>query len=133
MAKILVVDDDADVRRVLASILEPVAEVVTAADGEDALRLLGAERPDLVLLDLTLPGVDGLEVLRRARAARPDLLVVMLTGERDLALARAALDAGARAYFTKPFDPDQVRAEAARLTGRDQGPGADGRPWRVAP
>lgn len=131
MAKVLVVDDDADVRLVLAGILRPVAEVVEAKDGEEALSLLAREKPGLMLLDLTMPGVGGLEVLERARSVAPGLLVVMLTGERDLATARAALDAGARAFITKPFDPEIVLAEVRRLIEDRPSPG--GAPWRVAP
>lgn len=130
-AKILVVDDDPDMRRMLRWILTPLGRVFEAADGVEALRALKDEKPALMLLDVTMPGVDGLVVLERARAAAPHLVVVMLTGLEDLAVARTALELGARSYITKPFDPEVLRCEILRLTGGEP-PQDFGPPWRVA-
>jgi DNA-binding response OmpR family regulator len=110
--------------------LEPIAQVCEAADGEAALRLLRREKPDLMFLDVTMPGLGGLAVLRRALHQAPHLAVVMLTGELDLRVARDALDRGARAYITKPFDSETLIAEVERLIGAAaRGPGEP--PWRV--
>ena len=130
--KIMVVDDEEDLRRILRGILEPFGQVCEAADGEEALRLLRREKPALMFLDVAMPGLDGLTVLRRALSALPSLAVVMLTGELDLRVARAALEVGARAYITKPFSPEAVSAEALRMA--EGGPVArspDEPPWRV--
>ncbi|MBA2698462.1 MAG: response regulator, partial [Nocardioidaceae bacterium] len=79
MSKILVVDDDPTVREVVLSYLRAEKyDVQEAADGETALSMVGHDRPDLVVLDVMLPGVDGLEVCRRLRA-QSDLPVIMLT------------------------------------------------------
>jgi len=133
--KILVVDDDEDVRRMLRRILETEGEVVEAADGESALCAVGREKPVVMLLDVTMPGVDGMAVLERARAIAPHLIVVMLTGQTDLAVARSALEHGARAYITKPFDPEDIRTEVRRLTGgtEEDDPRRESPPWRVLP
>lgn len=128
--KILIVDDDADMRLTLRGVLEPVADVVEAASGPEALRVLSREKPALMFLDVTMPGADGLLVLEWARAASPRLIVVMVTGETDLSVARRALERGARSYITKPFDPAALRAEVARLTGAP--PPDSEPPWRVA-
>lgn len=131
--RILIVDDDPDIRRILRKVLRPVGRVLEAADGEEALRLLAREKPELMLLDVTMPGVDGLTVLARARAAVPSLIVLMLTGETDLHVARAALERGARAYITKPFDPTTLREEVLRLTSGAPDAAYDPPPWRVRP
>jgi len=132
--KILVVDDDADLRLVLSAALAVLAVVSTAADGGEGLRLLAAEKPMLLLLDVAMPGMSGIEVLAAARDIDPNLIVVMLTGESDLAIAKKTLEMGARTYVTKPFEMDVVYGEVARLldeTSRPR-PSANGRPWRVA-
>jgi CheY-like chemotaxis protein len=129
-AKIMIVDDEEDLRRILRGILEPIAQVCEAAGGEEALRLLLREKPDLMFLDVTMPGLGGLALLRRALRTAPHLAVVMLTGNLDLSVARAALEGGARAYITKPFDPGTVIAEVERLSGAASPPPGEP-PWRV--
>lgn len=129
--KILVVDDDADMRKMLCGVLEPLGTVIAAADGAEALRALETEKPALMLLDVTMPGESGLSVLLKARAAAPHVVVVMLTGETDLFIARTALEQGARAYITKPFEPEAIRAEVRRLTGGDADAPSGDPPWRV--
>jgi len=132
---ILVVEDEADIRRALVSALKPLGEVGGASGGKAALRRIKARAPDLVLLDITMPDLDGLSVLRAARARHPSLIVVMLTGETDLAVAKQALELGARTYVTKPFEIDVVYGEVERLLQErsHQSAPASGRPWRVAP
>lgn len=127
--KILVVDDDEDMRRMLRHILEEDAEILEAPDGASALHVLVREKPALMLLDVTMPDADGLEVLERTRRAAPDVVVVMVTGQTDLSVALTALERGARAYITKPFDPQDIRAEVRRLSAG--GPPEDSPPWRV--
>lgn len=109
MARVLVVDDDATVREVVVDYLGRAGlEVVEAPDAVVALRLARDHRPDLVVLDLMLPGLDGLEICRRLRADRGDLPVVMLTArgaEDDRVLG---LEVGADDYVTKPFSPREL-------------------------
>lgn len=101
---VLVVDDDPIVREVLGTYLDRAGlEVVQAADGEAALHALETDRPDLVVLDLTLPRLDGLEVFRRMRAVRGDLPVVMLTARGEESDRVLGLEVGADDYITKPF------------------------------
>ncbi|MDD5304383.1 MAG: response regulator [Elusimicrobia bacterium] len=128
--KILVVDDDADLRISLAAVLSPRFEVLEASNGEEALAVLKRERPCLALLDVSMPGMSGLEVLAAAKAADPALVVVMLTSQQDIEIASKALNLGASEYVTKPFDADYIRAEVARLTGAPEEPSNE-KPWRV--
>ncbi|AGL16908.1 response regulator transcription factor [Actinoplanes sp. N902-109] len=109
MARVLVVDDDPTVSDVVRRYLEQDGcEVRLAGDGHAALAAVAAERPDLVVLDLMMPGLDGLEVCRRLRARMPELPVVMLTalGEEDDRVA--GLELGADDYVTKPFSPREL-------------------------
>jgi CheY-like chemotaxis protein len=130
---LLIVDDDADLRAVLRRLLEPLGRIVEAADGAEALLLVKAERPALMLLDVSMPGLDGLTVLEDALSINPKLLVVMLTGEMDLHVARRALTSGAREYVTKPFDPRALSGEIERLLRESEELRSPDRPWRLKP
>jgi DNA-binding response OmpR family regulator len=110
MHSILVVDDDPTVSEVVTGYLERAGFAVDrAADGPQALRLAAGRRPDLVVLDLMLPGMDGLEVCRRLRAgeARP-VPVIMLTARGDEDDRILGLEVGADDYVTKPFSPREL-------------------------
>ena len=103
-ATVLVVDDVDDARDLLARLLRRAGyRAVTAADGEAALAAVDAEDPDLVLLDLMMPGMDGLEVLRRLRAdaRRRDVTVVMFTAVADRRCVAEARQLGAADYVVK--------------------------------
>jgi DNA-binding response OmpR family regulator len=108
MSHVLVVDDDATVREVVLSYLRAEGyDVSEAADGETALSMVGHERPDLVVLDVMLPGVDGLEVIRRIRSGG-DLPVIMLTALGSEEDRVVGLELGADDYLTKPFSPREL-------------------------
>jgi DNA-binding response OmpR family regulator len=109
MSQVLVVDDDDTVAKVVLDYLARAGhETARAADGRQALQCLDRHVPDLVVLDLMLPGIDGLEVCRRLRVNHPDLPVIMLTalGEEDDRIA--GLEVGADDYVTKPFSPREL-------------------------
>ncbi len=114
----LVVDDDATVADVVRRYLERDGYVVRlAGDGETALRLAEAEEPDLVVLDLMLPGIDGLEVCRRLRT-RSDVPVVMLTALGEESDRIAGLQLGADDYVTKPFSPRELALRVGSVLRR---------------
>jgi two-component system, response regulator, stage 0 sporulation protein F len=105
LGRILIVDDEKPVLDVLSEYIQSQGYAThTASGGAEALAVVERERPDLVLLDLRMPGVDGLEVLRRLRQAGPRPAVIMVTANEDLALARETLKSGAFDYVAKPFD-----------------------------
>jgi DNA-binding response OmpR family regulator len=105
LAKILLVEDEIEILDAITEYLEREGYAVTrAVDGEEALRRVENERPDLVLLDVGLPGLSGLDVLQRLRENYPRVPVVMLTGLNDEAQARRMLQMGAVDYIRKPFD-----------------------------
>ncbi len=107
--RVLVVDDDPTVSDVVRRYLEQDGcEVRLAADGADGLAAIAAQRPDLVVLDLMMPGIDGLEVCRRLRRQLPDLPVIMLTALGEEADRVLGLEVGADDYVTKPFSPREL-------------------------
>jgi DNA-binding response OmpR family regulator len=121
---VLVVDDEDMVREVLERYLEREGyRVAAAADGGSALALAERERPDVVLLDLMLPGVDGLSVLRRLRAGG-DPAVIVLTARGDEVDRVLGLELGADDYVVKPFSPREVVARVRAVLRRGSGPAA---------
>lgn len=106
--RVLVVDDDPTVSEVVSGYLDRAGHLVDrAGDGPTALALAGEHRPDLVVLDLMLPGMDGLEVCRRLRARGP-VPVIMLTARGDEDDRILGLEVGADDYVTKPFSPREL-------------------------
>ena len=107
--RVLVVDDDAMVAEVVATYLQRAGLAVSrAASGTQALELVAAWVPDLVVLDLTLPDLDGLAVCQRIRVHRPNLPVVILTARGDEDERVLGLQTGADDYVTKPFSPREL-------------------------
>ena len=106
----LVADDEARIRDIVRGYLEAEGfDVVSAGDGEEALRLARERKPDVVVLDVMMPGLDGVEVLRRLRG-ESDVYVIMLTARSDEVDKVVGLSVGADDYVTKPFSPRELVA-----------------------
>lgn len=119
---VLVVEDHDDTRFLLRYQLTLLGcRVSVAADGENALRLAEGERPDLILMDATLPRLDGLAATRRVRAtpALRDVPVVFLSGHAEAPFRAAALATGGNDFITKPFSLAQLVEVLERHLGRD--------------
>jgi len=122
-AAILVVDDDAPIRRMLDRTLSAEGYAVeTAADGGEALAAVERSAPDLVVLDVGLPGVDGLSVSRRLRAKGLAVPVLLLTARDSVPDRVAGLDAGADDYLVKPFATEELLARVRALLRRGKSP-----------
>lgn len=107
---ILVVDDQFGIRILLQEVLTQEGyEVLLAPNGQDALAVMQTQTPDLVLLDMKIPGMDGIEILRAMRKRGTDVKVVMMTAYGELDLIEEAKELGALDHFTKPFDIDELR------------------------
>jgi DNA-binding response OmpR family regulator len=118
---ILVVDDDPTVSDVVRRYLERAGYAVTlSADGHDALAAYERTRPDLVVLDLMLPGLDGLEVCRRLRSSASGVPIVMLTALGEEADRVLGLQLGADDYVTKPFSPRELVLRVQSVLRRSQ-------------
>jgi two-component system, OmpR family, KDP operon response regulator KdpE len=120
---VLVVDDDRTLRRLCESTLKSEYRVVLAGDGEEALRLLYQHRPELILLDISMPVMDGWETCRRIRQLC-DTPVIMLTARDANEDVVRGLDAGADDYVTKPFHPAQLRARIRAVLRRQHRAGS---------
>ncbi len=131
MQRVLVVDDEPNIRAVLRGYLEADGYSVSeAGDGEAALASVRAEAPDLVLLDIMLPGIDGLEVLRRLRSFS-ESFVILVTARTEEVDKLVGLGVGADDYVTKPFSPREVIARVKAVLRRDRvAQGADDAPLR---
>ena len=117
--RLLVVDDDPAVRSALELVLGVDGfEVLTAADGREAMRRLTDERPDALVLDVLMPGLDGLEVCRRMRATGDRTPVLMLTARAEVSERVAGLDVGADDYLVKPFAREELVARLRALLRR---------------
>jgi CheY-like chemotaxis protein len=106
---LLIVDDDPFIRRLITTTLEDVADfhLIEAQDGNEALEFADRHRPQIVLLDVDIPGADGIEVCRalRANPHTSEATIVMLTASHNDALEAQAESAGADLFLTKPFSP----------------------------
>jgi DNA-binding response OmpR family regulator len=121
--RIIVVDDDATLADVVGRYLRRDGhQVECAGDGYEALRRIAAEPPDLVVLDLMLPGIDGLEVCRRLRARWP-IPVVMLTALGEVTDRVVGFETGADDYVTKPFSPRELALRVRSVLRRARGGG----------
>jgi two-component system alkaline phosphatase synthesis response regulator PhoP len=131
MSRILVAEDDPDIASLLAHYLQRAGfEADTVSSGRDVLPRIRKAPPDLLLLDLMLPGLDGLEVCRamRAEASTAAIPIIMVTAKGEESDRIVGLELGADDYITKPFSPNEVIARVRALLRRSQRTGApDGR------
>jgi len=106
---ILIVDDELDILRLLQRTLEPAGyKVITASDGNQALALVSEKLPEVVLLDIKMPGKSGIEILKELREHHPDIAIIMATGISDVNTAVEAMRLGAYDYLVKPFNVDLI-------------------------
>lgn len=126
MKKILVVEDNLDNRRILVYRLKRMGnfEIVEASNGEEAVEMVGQERPDLIFMDLKMPVMDGWEATRRIRllAEGRSIPIIALTAQAMVGDEQKALAAGCDDYVAKPIvDPNVVREKVERLLARAEG------------
>lgn len=109
--KILIVDDQFGIRILLNEVFHKVGyQTFQAANGIQALEILTNHSPDLVLLDMKIPGMDGNEILKRMKQIDPDIKVIIMTAYGELDMIQQAKDLGAITHFAKPFDIDDIRS-----------------------
>ena len=121
MATVLIVDDEPNIVELTRLYLSKEGyKVITAYDGQEALRRARTEKPDLVVLDLMLPELDGFEVCRRLRQGSDDLAIIMLTARDDDIDKIVGLELGADDYMTKPFNPRELVARVRAVLRRSE-------------
>lgn len=120
MIRVLLADDETLLRRSIAALLdlsETVEVVAQAADGAEAVALAGLHEPDVVLLDLEMPGMDGIDAAIAILEKRPDQAVVLLTRHGRPGVLRRALSAGVRGFLPKSVDPDELERVIVQVHG----------------
>ena len=116
--RILVVDDEEALRTVLSAELEGEGYLVsTAGDGDEAIKLIGSQAFNLILLDIKMPNVDGFEVLKFVKQKQPSTKVIMLTGFADLKNAIESKKLGAEDFVSKPYDLVDLLTTVERVLG----------------
>lgn len=116
-SRVLIVDDSGFMRTHLRQILQADYEVVAEAEtGEEAIGAYREHRPDVVTMDIVMPDLDGIEATHRIKADDPDARIVMCTSVGQAEKMRAAVDAGADSYVTKPFDGPEVLEAVGDVT-----------------
>jgi two-component system OmpR family response regulator len=121
-ARLLVVDDEPTILELLAGTLRFAGfDVLTAVSGAEALRAAAAAKPDLILLDVMMPGCDGFDVIRRIRAGGPRVPVIFLTARDSVHERVTGLSLGGDDYVTKPFSLDEVLARIRAVLRRSRG------------
>lgn len=116
MKKVLIVDDQPGIRMLLEEVFSKEGfETLSAGTGDEALAIFKERRPDLVLLDMKIPGMDGIEILKRMKRDCEKVQVVMMTAYGELDLIEEAKTWGAVRHFTKPFDVFELRDTVKNL------------------
>jgi two-component system alkaline phosphatase synthesis response regulator PhoP len=132
MKQILVVDDEPRIAEICRDYLKRAGfDVITAANGDDALALARSRQPDLIVLDLTLPGRDGLDVTRALRQ-RSNVPIIMLTARIEESDKLVGLELGADDYLTKPFSPRELVARVRAVLRRGDSAAAQSEVVRAA-
>ena len=122
MTTVLIADDSKFMRGRCVSLVQEMGyETVEAEDGRQAVQRYKLAKPQLVLLDITMPEVDGLTALREIMALNPSAKVVMVTAVNQQRVAMDALKAGARDFVAKPFEPDKLKATIQKLVPNGNG------------
>ncbi|MDO4710761.1 MAG: response regulator [Peptostreptococcaceae bacterium] len=119
MAKILVVDDAAFMRMMVKDTLTKngYSDLYEAADGAQAVEMYNEVRPDLVIMDITMPNMDGLEALKAIKTQNPQAQVVMCSAMGQEAMVIDAIKSGAKDFIVKPFKPDRIIKTVEQLLG----------------
>ena len=120
-SKVLLVDDEREFVQTLSErlLMRDMGSAV-AYDGESALEMIKGDEPDVMILDLRMPGIDGIEVLRRVKATQPEIEVIILTGHGSEADEKTCMELGAFAYLQKPVDIDKLSATIKKANEKIQ-------------
>lgn len=119
--KILIVDDESHIRTLLEQTLEDFEDegvlILTASNGSEAIEIISSEKPDLVYLDVMMPGKNGFEVCKEVKEQEEfkDIYIVILTAKGQEVDKEKGKDVGANIYMTKPFDPDLIIEKAEEI------------------
>ena len=118
---ILVADDQKGVRRLLCEVFKrDEYQVILAANGREAIELVQKVKPDIMLLDMKMPGLDGLATLRELRRLGLQVCVILMTAYGELEIVKEAISLGARMHITKPFDVNELKELVSKLVAEQR-------------
>ncbi len=129
--KVMIEDDDAVIRSLFVNAFSEICSLFAAVNGQAALELIKAEKPDLVFLDIEMPGISGLDVLRNLKETGHKPSVWMLTGKEELEVITEAISLGASGYLTKPFELERVRGIVLSHVSVPEARKRSVKPWTV--
>lgn len=130
--KLLIVDDSDNIRFLFNSAFSSDYAVLSASEGLAAVELVKTERPDLVFLDINMPGISGIETLKLIKEAGVPAIIWMLTGVEDLTIVTKTLGMGVSGYITKPFDVVNLRRIVVNaVAGLEDKEKPSDKPWTV--
>ncbi|MDQ0214169.1 two-component system response regulator (stage 0 sporulation protein F) [Oikeobacillus pervagus] len=119
--RVLIVDDQFGIRILLNEVLQKEGyDTFQAANGIQALEIAESHTPDLVLLDMKIPGMDGIEILKRLKQKDPEIRVIIMTAYGELDMIQEAKDLGALTHFAKPFDIDDIRRAVKQYISKSE-------------
>lgn len=117
--KLLIVDDQAGIRLLLQEVFSYEGlDIMQASNGKDALDIVKTNRPDIVLLDMKIPGMDGLEILSHIKQMDETIIVIMMTAYGELDVIKKSTALGAATHYTKPFDIMELRDDVLERLNR---------------
>ncbi len=121
--RILIVDDSAFMRKMLQDIFTEAGHEIAgeAADGKEVVDRYRAVKPDLVTMDIVMPGLTGIDAVKQLMAEDPEARILMVSAMGQGSLVKEAIQAGAKGFVVKPFKPEKVIEEAGRVLGAKQG------------
>ncbi|OGR98562.1 MAG: hypothetical protein A2016_00555 [Elusimicrobia bacterium GWF2_62_30] len=128
--KVMIVDDDVIIRSLFEKSFCDSCQLVIAAEGATALEMIKKDKPDLLFLDIDMPGISGMEVLRLLKASGTMPIIWMLTGNEKLEIITEAINLGAAGYLTKPFDQKKIK-EILDNVLTPEAEKTSARPWSV--
>lgn len=119
MSKILIVDDAMFMRKVIRDLLveNNYTDLIEAGSGQEAVNLFNVERPDLIIMDITMPGFDGIETIRVLKQIEDNITILMCSAMGQEAMVHEALKLGAKDFIVKPFKPERMLQAVKRLLG----------------
>ncbi len=117
--RVLFVDDSSFMRTILKGIIlkEPYVLAGEASNGKEALEIFKRENPDLITMDIVMPEMDGIETVRQIREIKPDAKIIMVSAMGQQSMVIEAIQAGARDFIIKPFQPPRVQEALKRVMG----------------
>ena len=118
MEKVLIVDDEVDILKVIKKYLHDDYDVVTATNGHDALEIYKQEKPSVLVTDIRMPGMDGIELIKAVKGMGGEVEIIAITGHGDTRIGEESLRVGASDFLMKPLDVERLESSIEKALGQ---------------